>query len=176
MAVDPKAASVQCLKQNLPESVCIFSRLTDLIQAQEAGGSEEAFCQRHNQFCPCQRPEDGSVSALIIGFPCSPFSAQRPGRYSPGSGWPHTHLPSNWLFSRKDQPKFSNLENTGLKRWLSFGWFGQYLVALRLTPYCEVLLSEIVCRVQKESSERPSVNRALQVDEPPLSSCLQADN
>ena len=76
-AVDPKKSSRMFCTQNQVGDGCFFDYIGEVTEA--ARKREKLWCHHHGREClPCSHRSD----IFIAGFPCSPFSGQRPGRHS----------------------------------------------------------------------------------------------
>eukprot|EP00971_Amphidinium_carterae_P325616 6455974-Amphidinium_carterae.1 len=77
--IDPKPASKDfILELNLPS--CHFGSVEDVTQAVTVGAALP--CARHHG--QCKPPSQNRLDLLTVGFPCAPFSQQRPNRHDAG--------------------------------------------------------------------------------------------
>ena len=82
--MDPKDASRQFIVENLKWAGCHFGLgIQDVSDALRLGNTLP--CDRRH--CSCHvpgGPGEGRLDVVTIGFPCSPFSLQRPSRHQSG--------------------------------------------------------------------------------------------
>ena len=87
ITIDPKVASSQFLQLNSPA-------LHHAKTIREVLENDTFVCLMHSgkgrqQEVRCRLDDMGHQPTLmVIGFPCSPYSSQRPGRFGTGSGGP----------------------------------------------------------------------------------------
>lgn len=88
LACDPKPSTFKALQCWHEHGVPFPVHHLDTVESVLAGSGP---CKVHGQTC---RVDVGSTDILVAGFPCAPFSQQRPKRFT-GTGWrdhPETHV------------------------------------------------------------------------------------
>ena len=76
-AVDPKQSAQIFYKANIPGDGCLFDRINEVTEAWRC--KQALWCRKHDRLC---RPCATAADCFVAGFPCSPFSGQRPKRHS----------------------------------------------------------------------------------------------
>ena len=99
-----------CMKaaQNMQALPChFFNSICD-------AHAQEGWCKVHAKVCRCE--DTARPDLLVAGFPCAPYSTQRPQRFSSGAGsWrSHPEVGAMWETAdhiRHHRPYFAILEN-----------------------------------------------------------------
>ena len=78
--------------------------------------AQEGWCKIHAKVCRCEGKDTARVDMMVAGFPCSPFSTQRPQRFSSGAGSWRSHPDIQAMWDTADhihqhEPYFAILEN-----------------------------------------------------------------
>eukprot|EP00971_Amphidinium_carterae_P333514 6468300-Amphidinium_carterae.2 len=108
--IDPKPASKDFITA-LDLSSCHFSCVEEVSTAVNTGTAIP--CARHGHCKPPLRAEK-RLDMLTVGFPCAPFSQQRPKRHNAGSWCSHKDVKVLWSTLAHIQtmrPKGGVLEN-----------------------------------------------------------------
>ena len=107
LTMDPKQAAIFCLKQ-FPESLQSEHHFGSL----QDGSRRKGWCHWHDAECSLTAFNEDFFSC---GYPCSPFSQQRPGRMSDSSSWEtHPQVQSFYdtlTYIDRCRPKVALLEN-----------------------------------------------------------------
>ena len=106
-SADPKQVCLQMASNCNARPSHHFDTCEDIAHAHSGG----AYCYVHNDYCHLDLQRE---DLAVFGFPCAPYSSQRPGRYAAGA-W-ESHPQTEVMFEtiraiRARQPYLVLLEN-----------------------------------------------------------------